>query len=158
MPISDNEKVRFIKFAVVGIGGTIVDFAIFNLLIFLQLPSLLASCISFLIAVFNNFYWNRNWTYPESKAHSTSSQFVKFSIVSVAGLLFRTFIYDCIEQPSINFAFNFLGDTFFITPNVIGKNLSLGAVIIIILFWNYFANRLWTYKEITNENNSQTEN
>jgi len=158
MPITDNEKVRFIKFAIVGISGTVVDFAIFNLLIFLNFPSLLASSISFITAVFNNFFWNRHWTYPESKVHSTSSQFIKFSIVSAAGLLFRSFIYDRIEKPSIDLAVRLLKGSFFITPEVAGKNLSLGAVIIIILFWNYFANRLWTYKEITDGNHTQTEN
>jgi len=158
MPITDNDKNRFIKFAIVGISGTVVDFAIFNLLIFLNLPSLLASSISFITAVFNNFFWNRHWTYPESKAHSTSSQFIKFSIVSATGLLFRSFIYNRIENPSINFAARLLKDSFFITSEAAGKNLSLGAVIIIILFWNYFANRLWTYKEITDGNHTQTEN
>lgn len=144
----NKENKRFLKFAVVGISGTVVDFGIFNLLSsllgFTTLPS---SVVSFIVAVFNNFYWNRQWTYPESKDRPFSEQFSKFGIVSATGLIIRTFIFSAIEEPFIQISQGFtLGAG--ISPEIIGHNLALASVTIIVLFWNYFANKLWTYKGI----------
>ena len=149
MHISKIERERFFKFALVGISGTIIDFGIFNLLIRMQFSSIIASTISFIVAVFNNFYWNRYWTYPETKILPIAPQVIKFSSVSTAGLLIRTILFKLIEQPSINFAEGMLSDNSLFSAEVIGKNISLAFVIIIVLFWNYLANRFWTYKNIS---------
>jgi putative flippase GtrA len=139
---------RFIKFSLVGISGTVVDFSIFNLLSsILGFPTIPSSVVSFTVAVFNNFFWNRHWTYPESKGFSFSEQLGKFGLVSVAGLIIRTFIFSRIEVPLIHFSEAYLGGIK-LTPAIIGHNLALATVIIIVLFWNYFTNRLWTYKGI----------
>ena len=148
MPIRNIERERFLKFALVGISGTIIDFGIFNILIYMQFSSIFSSTISFFVAVVNNFYWNRNWTYPESKIQSIAPQLVKFSVVSIAGLLIRTILYKLIEQPNIYFAEAILSENILLSAEVVGKNISLAMVIIIILFWNYLANRVWTYKNI----------
>ena len=148
MTISKNERERFLKFSLVGISGTIIDFAIFNLLIYIQFSSIIASTVSFIVAVFNNFYWNRNWTYLETKNHPIVPQLISFSSVSIAGLLIRTMLYKLLEQPSINFTEGKLSENIYFSAEVIGKNISLAFVIIIVLFWNYLANRYWTYKNI----------
>jgi len=101
-----------------------------------------------MIALLNNFFWNRNWTYPESKIHPIKTQLIKFSTVSVVGFLIRTNLYKLIEQPSIKFAKGMFNEDFLLPAEVVGKNISLAFVIIVVLFWNYFANRLLTYKEI----------
>ena len=149
MPITKLERERFIKFAFVGISGTIIDFGIFNILLYMQLSSIFASTISFIVAVINNFYWNRNWTYPESKINPIAPQLIKFSSVSLAGLLIRTVLYKLIEQPSIDFAEGMLSENILFSAQVIGNNISLAFVIIIVLFWNYLVNRFWTYKNIS---------
>ncbi len=142
------EKKRFIKFALVGFSGTIVDFSIFNLLSsVLNLPTIPSSVVSFIVAVFNNFFWNRHWTYPESREFSFSDQFGKFGIVSLAGLLIRTLIFSSIENPLIAFSEKSLSFLPFTAP-IIGHNISLAIVIVIVLFWNYFANKHWTYNGI----------
>jgi putative flippase GtrA len=142
------EKKRFIKFALVGFSGTIVDFGIFNLLSsLLGFPTIASSVVSFITAVFNNFFWNRRWTYPESKERPFSEQFGKFGIVSVAGLIIRTIIFSSIENPLIQSSQS-IAPKIGISAEIIGHNLALATVIIIVLFWNYFANKLWTYKGI----------
>ena len=99
--INKKENKRFIKFALVGISGTVVDFGVFNILttlfnmagifsIFSVEAVILSSVLSFIIAVFNNYHWNRNWTYPESKQFTHSDQLFKFGTVSVIGLIIRT--------------------------------------------------------------------
>ena len=141
-------KERFLKFALVGASGTVVDFAIFNLFSSLiGLATIPSSVISFIVALFNNFFWNRHWTYPESKQFSLSDQLGKFAMVSVAGLIIRTFIFSAIENQIIQFSEQILPNSP-VTPEIIGHNLTLAAVIIVVLFWNYFANKFWTYKGI----------
>ncbi len=140
---------RFLRFALVGVSGTIVDFSIFNLLsVVVGLPVIISSIGSFLIAVINNFIWNRLWTYPESKRLPLSNQLVKFSIVSILGLLIRTPLFALIEKPVISVSSSILGNSVSIKPEIIGHNIALAIVIVVVLFWNYFINRKWTYKDI----------
>lgn len=154
-----KEHKRFVKFAVVGISGTVVDFGFFNFFTFIfNLFSekfstnvdfvLLSSMFSFVIAVFNNYFWNRNWTYPESKQFSHSDQFFKFGVVSIIGLIIRTPLFAVIKGPIIDYSKNIIPSNFFISPDTVGKNIALAIVVIIVLFWNYFVNRFWTYRHI----------
>ena len=142
------ERKRFIKFAFVGISGTIVDFSIFNILLLLGMNTIFSSSISFIVAVFNNFFWNRNWTFPESKINNIRSQLIKFGVVSSIGLIVRSILLRIVEKPIVDLAYSAFSDYFLISTDIIGKNISLFIVIIIVLFWNYIANRLWTYKGI----------
>ena len=143
-----KENIRFLKFAVVGISGTIVDFSIFNLMLILDFNSLYASAISFSIAVFNNFFWNRIWTYPESRSEHVGSQLLMFGIVSTAGLIIRTYLYKIIEPQSIATFENLFENGFAFSPVTVGQNISLAIVIIVVLFWNYLLNRFWTYRNV----------
>lgn len=147
--MNNSQTKRFIKFAVVGLSGTVVDFTIFNLCIsLLQFNPVTASVCSFTLAVVNNFIWNRNWTYPESKSTSIGPQLIKFSVISVIGLIIRTPLFSYLEHPIIKLAENTVNPDFFLTPATIGHNISLAIAIVVVLFWNYFANRFWTYKDI----------
>jgi len=144
-----SKENRFIRFAIVGFSGTIVDFAIFNLFnSIVGITPIPSSMISFSVSVFNNYYWNRNWTFPESKQFPFSTQIIKFSIVSIIGLIIRTSLFSILEKPIIILITEQSKITLFANPAVIGHNISLGIVIVIVLFWNYLANKLWTYKGI----------
>jgi putative flippase GtrA len=144
-----GQNKRFFKFAMVGVSGTLVDFGFFNLFsVLLGLPAILSSVFSFSIAVINNFYWNRIWTYPESKNASLADQMTKFAVVSVLGLLIRTPMFAVIEEPIIRAADSIFSDIFPIEPVIIGHNFALAFVIIVVLFWNYFVNRFWTYRNL----------
>ncbi len=62
---NSRERGRFMRFAVVGIIGAVVDFGVMNLLVNLfAMPFLYAGIISFICAILSNFTWNRYWTYP----------------------------------------------------------------------------------------------
>ncbi len=144
-----KERARFLRFAIVGIIGTVIDFGILNLLnqVF-RVEILLAQAVSFSAAVVSNFTWNRLWTYPESRTKSMSLQLVQFAIVSVIGLGIRTLIFNSLDKALIAISRQVFPSNFFLKPEVIGHNLSLAIVIIIILFWNFFVNRFWTYNDV----------
>ncbi|NMC45455.1 MAG: GtrA family protein [Chloroflexi bacterium] len=140
---------RFIKFALVGLSGTIVDFSIFNLCISIfHIEPVIASVCSFSIAVVNNFVWNRLWTYPESKDIPFMPQLIKFGIISVIGLIIRTPLFAALENPLILALEKSIAPDFFLSAQTIGHNVALAIAIVVVLFWNYFANRFWTYKGI----------
>ncbi len=142
-----NERVRFFKFAIVGAIGTAVDFGVFNLLnILLGVHPVVASVLSFSAAVVNNFLWNRHWTYPESRAKAVHHQMTQFALVNVGGLIIRTPLFAWLENPLGVFAARFGVRPG--TADVIGHNAALGIAILIVMLWNYFANRYWTYNDI----------
>ena len=74
-----RERSRFLRFALVGVIGTVVDFGTFNLLTFyVGLIAVYAQAISFGCAVISNFTWNRYWTYPDSRTKKISKQLLQF--------------------------------------------------------------------------------
>jgi putative flippase GtrA len=142
-----DEQRRFFKFALVGISGAVVDFGVFNLLSsILGVDSTISQAVSFSLAVINNFIWNRLWTYPETRRSSLLKPFIQFGVVNVIGLGIRTILFRLIEPQMITLAAETLPN--FKQPSIIGHNLTLAFVILIVMLWNYFANRYWTFKEI----------
>ena len=142
-----NERTRFLKFATVGAIGTVVDFGIYNFLnIVFGLAPVISQAISFVVAVVNNFLWNRHWTYPESRAKAVHHQMVQFGLINVVGLIIRTPIIAGLEHP-IGVLVGRLGVQAE-AATVIGHNLALAIAIGIVMLWNYFANRYWTYNDV----------
>ncbi len=145
-----KERTRFFRFAAVGILGAVIDFGILNLLNQLfHVPVLIAQAVSFTVAVISNFTWNRLWTYPESRAKPVAKQLVQFFVVSIIGLGIRTLIFNSLDLALINLSEHIFPANFPLSPDFIGHNTSLAIVIIIILFWNFFVNRVWTYNDVS---------
>ena len=144
-----REQGRFFRFAVVGIIGAVIDFGTFNILtIAFHLTALLAQTLSFTLAVMSNFVFNRYWTYPDSRNKTISHQLLQFLFVSLIGLITRTLIFNRLEEELVWLSGQVVPKNFFISYTVIGHNLSLATVIIIIMFWNFFVNRFWTYNDV----------
>jgi putative flippase GtrA len=106
----------------------------------------ISQAISFAVAVVNNFLWNRHWTYPESRAKAVHHQMVQFGLVNVGGLLIRTPIIAGLERPLGIFAGRLGVQAEAAT--IVGHNAALAVAIGIVMLWNYFANRYWTYNDI----------
>lgn len=170
--INPKEAERFFKFAVVGAIGFVVDFGVLNLLLkpfffwlqegtslhafvsnFSANPTSLAEefagTISFICAIISNFLFNRFYTYPDSRNKALFNQFIQFSLVSVAGILIR-------------FPILLYTTEFFQTATAriealepyafrIGANLALIVAVIVVMFWNFFVNRYWTYNDVSSE-------
>lgn len=144
--INDSkERLKFIRFAVVGAIGSVIDFGVFNLLSsWLGVAAVISSVISFTLAVINNFIWNRLWTFPETRNIPVAKQLTQFFIVSIAGLAIRTPLFALLEKALIPVAEKLIPN--FLTPTIVGHNVALAVVILVVMLWNYFINRLWTFK------------
>ena len=145
---SKRERIRFLKFSLVGITGTIVDFGVMNLLrLVFDVPLVWAQVFSFFSAVINNFLWNRYWTYPESRSRDASKQLVQFFIINVIGILIRTPLVPWFDEQIYSLLSN-LSLPLPLKFSVISQNLALAASILIVTLWNFFANRYWTYNNV----------
>ena len=64
--------VQFIKFGIVGVSNTIIALVVYYLILWLGVPYLIANTISWIVSVFNAFYWNNRYVFinntPWSKA------------------------------------------------------------------------------------------
>ena len=146
--VNRKERTRFLRFALVGTLGAVVDFTVFNLLSgLLGMHAVLASMISFCAAVASNFTWNRLWTFPDSRSKPVHRQLVQFVLVNLAGLAIRTPIFALLEGP-LQQVFEPFGPSLPLAPISIGHNLALAAAILVVMLWNYFANRHWTYNDV----------
>lgn len=157
---NQRERTRFFRFLVVGAIGAVVDFGVMNLLTqLLHFRLVLAGTISFIAAVLSNFTWNRYWTYPDSRSKPLAQQLGQFTLVSVTGLLIRVPILAVLEPPMHHLFERVLtvlpwllsltgtGNTTQ-AINFYAKNFTLAIAVIIVLFWNFFANRFWTYSDV----------
>jgi putative flippase GtrA len=165
-----KEVERFLKFVVVGVIGATVDFGTVIVLQATFFPPVdssgepivqnvaIATTIAFIAAVVSNFTWNRVWTYPDSRSRSMRRQLALFTFVSLVGWLGRTLW--------ISVSFHFLGRVFMpivlpivhlwrvsYVPSVTaeGKLGTLVAQLIgvaVVMFWNFLANRYWTYNDV----------
>ncbi|MRR32587.1 GtrA family protein [bacterium] len=146
-----KERSRFIRFAIVGAAGAVIDFGVFNFLTnlvgYFKEHVVWASVISFILAVISNFTWNRLWTYPDSRSKPLARQLTQFVAVSVIGLLIRTPLFSFLEKALTLF---FTGRWSFkpLTPVIVAHNLALAIVILLVMIWNFIANRYWTYNDV----------
>jgi putative flippase GtrA len=148
MPLLNKERSRFLRFALVGSFGAIIDFGIFNLLTQnFSISAVAASVISFVAAVFSNFTWNRYWTYPDSRSKHIAHQLSQFLLISFIGLIIRTPLFAYLENISVQY-FTKSNLLLPFTPTFIGHNISLAIAIIVVMLWNFFANRFWTYADV----------
>lgn len=142
------ERARFLKFMVVGAFGAFVDFGIANLLShFFSMDLVYAGTISFTCAVISNFIWNRYWTYPESRSRRLPHQLGMFFLVNVAGVAIRIPILHFVEPVLLNMLQTSQLPAA-MTPEFVARNLTLALAVGIVMLWNFFVNRYWTYNDV----------
>jgi len=143
------ERTRFFRFLAVGIFGAFVDFGVMNFLTHeFGLTLVVAGTISFICAVVSNFIWNRYWTYPDSRSRPLGRQLGMFFAVNVAGVMIRIPILHYLEPIFLRFFQRFVLGVF--APEFLAKNFTLAVAVVVVLFWNFFVNRFWTYNDVDN--------
>lgn len=142
--VKEKEAERFFKFLVVGTIGFIVDFGTLAFLVeVMGLVPVLANTFSFSAAVISNFTLNRYWTYPDSRSKRRRVQIIQFAAVSVIGLTINNLILVALQGPfsTLLAAVN--------APAAIGGYIPAKMVAtVVVLFWNFFVNRYWTYNDV----------
>ena len=73
----------------------------------------------------------------------------QFALVNIVGLGIRTPIFTGLEEP-----FRRLFDLIeflpvgLVTADRLGYTFALGVAVVVVLFWNFFINRVWTYNDV----------
>ena len=84
--------VQLVKFCAVGASGYVVNLCVFALCVeAIGLHHLVGATVAFVVAVTNNFWWNRYWTFKARGGHA-GFQAARFFTVSVAAFLFAATI------------------------------------------------------------------
>jgi putative flippase GtrA len=116
------------KFAAVGASGYVVNLAVYSTLVAgFDVNYLVAAVCSFLVAVTNNYLWNRAWTFRRQRGRLVH-QGAKFLLVSLvalgANLLFLRLLVA-------------LG---------LDKIPAQAIAIVLVTPWNFAANKLWSFR------------
>jgi putative flippase GtrA len=86
--------VQLVKFCAVGASGYVVNLCVFALCVEgLGAHHLVGATVAFVVAVTNNFWWNRHWTFRARSGHA-GFQAARFFTVSVVAFLFAASILE----------------------------------------------------------------
>lgn len=133
---------RIIKFALVGLLNTLLDFGILNLLSYLTkiyagVGLVLFNTISFLVANLNSFFWNRTWTFKVKEGNG-KIEFFKFFGVSLGGLAVNTLV--------LLISLEILEIIFPEMSLQIAENIAKLVAVLFSKFWNYFGYKKIVFK------------
>ena len=116
-------------FCLVGATGYVVNLVVFTLLVHgFELHYLVAATCSFLVAVTNNYAWNRLWTFSGQRGH-VAYQGLRFLVVSTLSLAANLLILHLLVQFGV------------------GKVLAQAIAIVLVTPLNFVGNKVWSFRE-----------
>jgi putative flippase GtrA len=119
--------VQLFQFGVVGASGYVVNLAVFTLMVGpIDLHYIPAAVVAFCVAVTNNFWWNRHWTFDARHGHA-GFQAARFFTVSVLALGVNLIALELLVQAGVS--------------DVPAQALA----VIIAMPFNFIGNKLWTF-------------
>jgi dolichol-phosphate mannosyltransferase len=85
---------QLLRFCAVGGSGYVVNLAVFFAFTQLGAGHRGAAVAAFLVAVSNNFVWNRRWTFADARGNHAGFQAARFLTVSVCAFLFSLVVLE----------------------------------------------------------------
>jgi dolichol-phosphate mannosyltransferase len=136
--VSSLPLARFMRFALVGCSGVVVDM---GLLFVLSDPIMLgwgltrSKLIASELAIVNNFLWNDSWTFHDVSARHPGGKYklrryAKFQAICFAGLMLNTIL--------LNLQFNLLG---------VNRYVANAIAILVVTGWNFWLNLKLSWRE-----------
>jgi dolichol-phosphate mannosyltransferase len=120
---------QLVKFSVVGASGYVVNLAVFALLVeVFDVYYLLAAAVAFVVAVSNNFLWNRYWTFKAGEGHA-GFQAARFFVVSLLAFGFNLLV--------LRVLVNDVG-----LPEIPAQAIAIAAATPL----NFIGNKLWSFR------------
>jgi len=118
---------QLLKFCVVGAAGYIVNLGVFALLVRgAHVHYIPAAILSFLVAVTNNYTWNRVWTFRDERGH-VAYQGMRFLVVSTLALGANLLVLQLLIGAGID------------------KVLAQAIAIVLVTPVNFVGNKLWSF-------------
>ena len=118
---------QLLKFCLVGASGYVVNLAVYATALRLDLHYLSAAVVSFVVAVTNNYWWNRHWTFRDRRGHLVyqGMKFLLVSGVALAANLVALAVLVALGLPKIP---------------------AQAIAIVLVTPWNFVANKLWSFR------------
>jgi putative flippase GtrA len=119
---------QLLKFCAVGASGYVVNLCVFALCVeLLGLHHLLAATAAFAVAVTNNFWWNRHWTFRAREGHA-GFQAARFFAVSIGAFVFAATVLELLVSVVE-------------LPEVPAQAIAIAAATPL----NFIGNKMWTF-------------
>jgi putative flippase GtrA len=120
--------IQLAKFTTVGATGYVVNLAVFSALVLgADVDHRLAAICSFVVAVTNNYIWNRLWTFDTHRGH-VGIQGLRFFVVAVLALVANLIMLEVLIA---------LG---------LGEIVAQAIAIVLVTPINFVGNKLWTFR------------
>lgn len=118
---------QLVRFCVVGATGYAVNLWVFSLLVLvLGVHYLPAAAFSFLVAVTNNYTWNRLWTFRAQRGH-VGYQGLRFLVVSTLALGANLAVLELLVRVGLS------------------EVLAQAIAIVLVTPVNFVGNKLWSF-------------
>jgi dolichol-phosphate mannosyltransferase len=120
--------IQLVKFGVVGGSGYVINLVVFAFLAGnLGVYHVVAAVGAFLVALGNNFFWNRHWTFGpgEGLAHH---QAIRFTIVSVGALVINLVVLELL-----------------VSSASMSELAAQAIAVAVAMPFNFLGNKLWTF-------------
>jgi dolichol-phosphate mannosyltransferase len=119
---------QLVKFCVVGATGYAVNLVVYALLLRgADLHYVPAAIGSFLVAVTNNYLWNRLWTFRGQRGHVVH-QGLRFFVVSTLALAANLLVLHLLVEAGV------------------GELLGQAIAIVLVTPVNFIGNKLWSFR------------
>jgi putative flippase GtrA len=120
--------VQLAKFSAVGASGYVVNLAVYTALLKgADLHYALAATCSFVVAVTNNYTWNRLWTFHAQRGH-VGWQGLRFLVVALAAYGVNLILLAALIGLGVD------------------KVLSQAIAIVLVTPLNFVGNKLWSFR------------
>jgi dolichol-phosphate mannosyltransferase len=120
--------VQLVKFCAVGGSGYVVNLIVFAVCLeLLNMHHLVAATVAFIVAVANNFWWNRHWTFGAHEGHA-GFQAARFFAVSVGAFLIAAGILQLLVTQTE-------------MPEIAAQAIS----IVVATPFNFVGNKMWSF-------------
>ena len=120
--------VQLAKFSLVGASGYVVNLAVYTALLKgAGMHYALAATCSFVVAVTNNYTWNRLWTFRHQRGH-IAYQGLRFLVVSTIALAANLVFLAILVGIGV--------------PKIPAQAIAVALV----TPWNFIANKLWSFR------------
>jgi putative flippase GtrA len=119
---------QLVKFCVVGASGYVVNLVVYYLLLdHVHLHYALAATGSFLVAVTNNYTWNRLWTFRHQRGHF-GIQGLRFFVVSLTVYLANLALLSLLVAAGV------------------GEIVAQAVAVVLVTPLNFLGNKLWSFR------------
>ena len=127
--LKNNDLIKFIRFSIVGVGNTVVNWIIFFILNACGIYYIISNIIAYAVATINSYIWNSLWVFKYGQGLKINTS-IKFFILNLIGLTVNTSIMYVLVD-----IFNFK------------KFVALVIASIFVVIMNYTVNKLWVFRE-----------